>query len=357
MNILTCVMAAVSLVAALDYIIGGKFGLGKEFERGINFMGTMTLSMTGMLILAPCISACLESVITKFPTFFDPSVIPAIILANDMGGAPLAASLCADPIVGNYNANVVSTMMGTTISFTIPFALGVVPKNKHSDMLFGILCGIVTIPVGCIVGGFMCGVPLSAMLINLIPLVIASIVVALGIIKAPRLSVKIFSVIGIAIRVVIIAGLAAGIFEFLMGIKLIPYSDSIENATMVVLNACCVMTGAFPLISFISRMLRKPLTNLGEKIGINSTSAIGFVSSLASNAITFDIMKDMDRKGVIMNSAFAVSAAFTFAGHLAFTMAFNADYVYAMIVSKLASGISALVLSHFLGRAYLSKSV
>ncbi len=346
-------MAVFSLIAAFDYIIGGKFGLGKEFERGINFMGTMTLSMTGMLIIAPCISELLNNAISRFPSFLDPSVLPAIILANDMGGAPLATNLCTNAEIGGYNAYVVSAMMGVTVSFTIPFALGVVKKEQHPDMLYGILCGIVTIPIGCIVGGFICGISLVPMLINLVPIVIASVIVGIGIIKVPSFSVKIFSGIGVIIRVIIIAGLAAGIFEFLLGIKLIPYSDSIESATMVVLNACCVMTGAFPLINLVSRILRKSLTKIGGKLGINSTSAVGFVSSLASNAITFDIMKDMDRKGVIMNSAFSVSAAFTFAGHLAFTMAFDESYVPAMIVGKLIAGITSLFVANFMSNRLL----
>ena len=52
--------------------------------------------------------------------------------------------------------------------------------------------------------------------------------------------------------------------------------------------------------------------------------------------------------GVMLNSAFAVSAAFTFAGHLAFTMAFDASYLLPMIVGKLAAGFLALALAFLL---------
>ena len=53
----------------------------------------------------------------------------------------------------------------------------------------------------------------------------------------------------------------------------------------------------------------------------------------------------MDRRGIVLNSAFAISAAFTFAGHLAFTMAFDAEYVFPMIVGKLIAGVTALLLA------------
>ena len=69
------------------------------------------------------------------------------------------------------------------------------------------------------------------------------------------------------------------------------------------------------------------------------------MGSLATNVTTFGMMRDMDDKGVVLNSAFAVSAAFTFAGHLAFTMSFNSEYVLPMIVGKLVAGVFAVVIA------------
>ena len=60
---------------------------------------------------------------------------------------------------------------------------------------------------------------------------------------------------------------------------------------------------------------------------------------------TFEMMKDMDEKGVVINSAFAVSGAFTFAGHLAFTLAFDPAYIMPMIVGKIVAGFTAILLS------------
>ena len=45
--------------------------------------------------------------------------------------------------------------------------------------------------------------------------------------------------------------------------------------------------------------------------------------------------------------AFAVSGAFVFAGHLAYTMSFNADYLIPVIIGKLVAGISAVILANF----------
>ena len=48
---------------------------------------------------------------------------------------------------------------------------------------------------------------------------------------------------------------------------------------------------------------------------------------------------------IVLNSAFAVSAAFTLGAHLALTMAFEPKYVAPMIVAKLVSGVCSVLLA------------
>jgi ethanolamine transporter EutH len=50
-------MLVFAAAGALDYLTGNRFGIGKEFERGVLMMGTMILSMVGMVVLAPLIAA------------------------------------------------------------------------------------------------------------------------------------------------------------------------------------------------------------------------------------------------------------------------------------------------------------
>ena len=159
MSILTIVILCFSLLGAFDKLIGNKLGLGKEFERGFELFAPMVFSMVGMLILAPALGVWLSPVFEWFYNAFniDPSIIPASLFANDMGGTSVSLEIMKNVEVGNFNAYVVSSMMGCVISFTIPFSLSIVKKEQHKDMLFGFLCGIVTIPVGCIVSGFICG--------------------------------------------------------------------------------------------------------------------------------------------------------------------------------------------------------
>ena len=87
---------------------------------------------------------------------------------------------------------------------------------------------------------------------------------------------------------------------------------------------------------------------MGGKLRINETSAMGFISTIATSMATFEMMDDMDNRGVMLNSAFAISAGFTFAGHLAFTFALCPDTAGPMMVGKLVSGVAAVVFAMLL---------
>ncbi len=356
-QVISWIMAIFSIVGAIDCIIGNRLGLGKEFERGMMLLGTMALSMVGMIIISPLIAELLRPALIKIAEVlpFDPSIVPASLFANDMGGAPLSEELALNADIGYFNGMVVSSMMGCTISFTIPVALGIVKKEQHKEVLLGLLCGIVTIPVGCFFGGLVMGISIIPLLLDLLPLVLFSGIIAFGLMKFPDICVKIFSVFGVIIKILITVGLVLGVFMFLTKLPLDKYIkvDTYMDGIGVVANASAVMTGAFPLVYLISKLLKKPLCALGRKMKINETSATGLISTLATSMTTFDMIQHMDKKGVVLNSAFAVSAAFTFAGHLAYTLAFRAECLPAVIVSKLIAGVLSLVVAMIIyGRIY-----
>lgn len=350
MKYLTIVVLIFSVLGALDKILGNRLGIGYEFEKAFNLLGAMALSMIGMIVISPFLAEIMMPISEFMENIFhiDSSIIPASLFANDMGGAPLSVEMTKNPEIGFYNALVVSSMMGCTISFTIPFALGVVKKAQHQELMSGLLCGIVTIPIGCFVSGILCKISYVPLIINLIPLIIFSGIITLGLIYVPDLSVKIFKIFGIIIMAIITIGLSLGIIRFLTGYELINGLATIEEGAAICLNAAVVLSGSFPFIYILSKLLSRPLNIIGNKIGVNETSVIGVVSTLASSATAFGMMDKMDKKGIVINSAFAVSGAFVFGSHLAFTLAFESNYVFAVITGKLISGISAIILANII---------
>ena len=350
MSVITVVVLIFSILGALDFLFGNKFGVGKEFERAFLIFAPMALSMLGMIVIAPAFGVWLSPVFEGFYRLFhiDPSIIPASIFANDMGGMTLAQSVAKSEGMGAYNAFVVSSMMGCVISFTIPFSIGLVKKHQHKELFFGILCGIITIPFGSFVAGLMCGLSPVAVLLNLLPLVVLSLIIGAALLFAPAVCIKCFSVFGMFMKTLGLLGLVFAVFTFLTKVQISPYFDSLESAAFVCVNACVTLSGMLPLMYIVSALLRKPLGAFSAKMGINNISALMLLGTLVSNAPTFGVMGKMDKKGVVLNSALAVSASFVFGSHLAFTMAFDGAYVTPMIVGKLISGVCAVALAFFL---------
>ena len=85
-------------------------------------------------------------------------------------------------------------------------------------------------------------------------------------------------------------------------------------------------------------------------MGIGDIAAAGLIATLANSIATFGMVKDMDGRGKVVNIAFAVSAAFVFGDHMGFTAGFAPEMLPAMIVGKLAGGISAVAVALFLTR-------
>ena len=106
-----------------------------------------------------------------------------------------------------------------------------------------------------------------------------------------------------------------------------------------------VLSGAFVLMHLVSKVLAKPLVALGRRLGVNETAAMGLLSTLVTNATTLEMVNRMDKKGIILNSAFLVSAAFAIGSHVAFTMAYDTAYIFPMMIGKLTAGLSSLVVA------------
>jgi len=352
MEYLILIFAVFAVLGVIDCILGNRFGLGAEFEKGIQLAGTLTLAMLGMLCLVPVIADVISPVILPLAEalHLDPSIFSAMLIANDMGGAPLSAGLAADERMGLYNGLVTGSMMGVTVSFTIPTALKMIPKQHHPDAMLGILCGVCTIPVGCIAGGFAAGLPVIPMLFNCVPIILFAAVIAFGLVKAPDLSVKILTVFGKAIYALIMVGMGLGLFEFLTGIVILPGLAPAADSFEMLFNLAFLLSGVFPFIKVLSMLLKKPLTALSRVIGINDIAALGLLTTVASSTPTFGLVEQMDRKGIVLNMAFAVSAAFVLGDHLAFTVMFDASFAPAMIIGKFTAGLAALVVASLASR-------
>ena len=216
-EVLIFIMAAFAVLGAVDRIFGNRIGIGKEFEEGILAMGSLAIAMVGVITLAPVLAKLLRPVVVPVYRFLGahPAMFAGTILACDMGGAALAQELTTDPQAALLGGVLGGSMLGATIVFTIPVAMGILPEQDRPYLAKGILAGIVTVPVGVFAGGLVAGFPVGMVLRNVLPVVLIGGVIAFGLWKAEKWMVKGFGWFGKGVVALITAGLAAAIVKAL----------------------------------------------------------------------------------------------------------------------------------------------
>ena len=344
-KVILWLMAVFMVLGALDRIFGSRFGLGKQFEEGILAIGALALSMLGILALAPVLAKLLKPILVPVYGFLgaDPAMFAGTILANDMGGAPLAYELAQTQEAAQFGGLIIGSMLGATVVFIIPVALGIIREEDRPALAKGVLAGVVTIPVGAFLGGLTAGFSVGMLLRNLVPIVLFAALIALGLWRFEKAMIRGFLGFGKGVLAVITVGLAAAVFSELTGVTLIPGMAPLSEGIEVVAQIGFVLAGAFPLVYGITKVFRKPLLKLGGLLGMNDIAAAGMVASLANVIPMFGMMKDMDRRGKVVNVAFAVSAAFVFGDHLGFTAGFDSSMLVPVIVAKLTGGVAAVL--------------
>lgn len=343
-EVLIDMMAVFALLGGLDRILGGRFGLGSRFEEGILSMGSLALAMVGIVSLAPVLAGILKPIVVPVYRLLgaDPAMFAGTVLACDMGGGPLARQLTADPQAADLGGVITGSMLGATVVFTIPVAMGILEERDRPAMAKGILCGMVAIPFGILAGGLAAGYAFSMVIRNLVPIVLMALLIALGLWRAEKAMVAAFTAFGKILVAVVTVGLSGAIIQALTGFAVIPGLAPISEGFETVGTIAIVLAGAFPLVYMLTRVLNKPLMALGKLLGINEPASAGLIASLANSIATFGMVKDMDDRGKVVNIAFAVPAAFVFGDHLGFTAGFAPELLPAMIVGKLAGGVVAV---------------
>ena len=351
-EVLIDMMAVFALLGGLDRILGGRFGLGSRFEEGILSMGSLALAMVGIVSLAPVLAGILKPIVVPVYRLLgaDPAMFAGTVLACDMGGGPLARQLTADPQAADLGGVITGSMLGATVVFTIPVAMGILEEEDRPAMAKGILCGMVAIPFGILAGGLTAGYAFSMVLRNLVPIVLMALLIALGLWRAEKAMVAAFTAFGKIVVAVVTVGLSGAIIQALTGFAVIPGLAPISEGFETVGTIAIVLAGAFPLVYVLTRVLNKPLMALGKLLGINEPASAGLIASLANSIATFGMVKDMDDRGKVVNIAFAVPAAFVFGDHLGFTAGFAPELLPAMIVGKLVGGVFAVGIALLLTR-------
>jgi len=345
------IMAVGILIGGIDRILGNKWGLGEKFEEGFNAMGPLALGMVGIVTLAPVISKVLGPVIISIFNVIgaDPAMFAAI-LANDMGGYPLAMELAVNEEAGLLSGLIVASMLGCTLVFSIPVGLGIIEYEDRPFFAKGLLAGLTTIPIGGLVGGLLAGFDFKLIIVNLIPVLILSVLLALGLAFIPTKLIKGALIFGKFILIVITVGLAAAAFESLTGVVIIPGMAPIMEGIEIVGLIGIILLGTFPVLHLLIKVLEKPLNKIGEKMGMNGVGAAGIVITLANSIPVYTMMKDMDPRSKVINTAWLVPATAALGDHLGFTAGVRPDMITPVVIGKIVAGVLAIGVAYYFSK-------
>lgn len=339
-TIIMWIMAAGAAIGGLDRICGNRLGLGKRFEEGFMLLGATALSMAGIICLTPLVSGFLKTAVVPLWNLsgLDPGILGGI-LAIDMGGYQLSMELAELPAVGKYAGIVVGATFGCTITFTIPVGMGMISGQERPLFARGMLIGLGMMPVSLFIGGLFCGLHFMEVLLQSLPIFILSLLLMAGIRCFPDKMIKGFGYFAALIRFLTTIGLIAGAVEYMTGLPLLKGLAPIEDAMAVVSSIGIVMLGSLPVAEILQRLLEKPLNWIGRKTGMNGNSAAGLLIGIVSPVPVIAMMKEMDTRGKVVNTAFLVCGASALAAHMGFTFGVEAELAAPLLVSKLAGGV------------------
>jgi ethanolamine transporter len=381
--VIVLIIMACALAGALASSFKPESGLGKEFVVGIDTIGPIFLPVAGIMAAAPYITAFVTSVFS--PAFnvvgADPSMAATTFIAVDMGGYQLAEAL-AQTKESWIMAMITGYLGGATIVYLIPVALKIIQKQDRKYLALGVMCGFLAIPVGVLVASVIIAVTnpmiretiaagsgeatyqlalgFSTIALNLIPLIVICVALALGLKFKPDAMIKGFSVFGRVLESVLKIVFVLVVIEYFtelpsailgswFGFEPIIADEADLFRALEVAGAIGIMLcGAFPMLYLIKRYLAKPLAAFGKVVGLSSDAMAGLLAITANVLALLGNLKDLKARDKVFCVAFAVCAQSLFGDHLSFTANFQPSLIVAVMLGKLVSGICAIIFVRYL---------
>ncbi len=374
--IMTC-----AIIGCFAYIKDEESGLGKEFIEGIYSIGPIFVPTAGILASLPYLSKFVT--IVCGPMFdalgADPAIAANAIISVDMGGYQLADVL-AQTRESWIMAMVVGYMSGATVVFSIPIGLTMLARKDHKYMALGMLAGLLSIPVGVFItcsmlsvsdlavrgivsanaeSAYVLALTFKTIFLNLLPLTIFCMSLAVGLKVIPNAMIRGFLVFGRTMSVTLLLVLTFSIVEYFTGVftkvfgawgfnPIIADAQDQFRALEIAGYVGTMLCGAFPMVYLIKKYMSGPMDKIGHLIGLESLGAAGILAASANIIAMFHLIGDMRSKDKVLCVAFSVCAAFTFGGHLAFTANFQPNMIFPVITGKLLGGATGFGLAYLL---------
>ena len=352
MSILVCFLIA----GGIDRLFGSRIGIGAEFERGFYLMGTTTLSIVGLIVLAPRLASALTAVAA--PVFHaigaDPAMFPGMFTSTEVS-LPLTLAMTENIQIAKFSGIIVGSCMGGVISFTIPLACGLIKKEDYRYFSAGILTGFIFDPAACFIGGLVMGLPAGVIMVQLIPVIILAVALALLMFFIPEPTMKAFRIFSKCLMALVTFGLFCGAVEAMTGFVIIPGLNPVSEGFKTVGTIALSVASVLCFLFVVRKVFAKPLAVLAEKIGINELSIMNIIMSATTIVPGYSTYDQMNGKGKLLFAALTAAATPALGVHLGVTSAMAPEMILPMLVCRACGGVFAVITSMLFARRLFRK--
>lgn len=293
---------------AIATVVKEDSGLAQSFHDGIRAMASLFLPVVGLMVSVPYLVIGVENI---FGDIFrsigaDPAIAAAVIIPPDCGGYALFLALARSPEVVVI-AVMVAITTASTIAFNIPIGLSILKKEDHSYLALGAMSGFLSIPFAVLItctiliitkpairttftttgaAEYILQLDFLTVFLNLLPIVIFCVLLALGLKFFPKAMVKGFIIFGKVLLSILTLIAAASIIEYYTGIfsrifggwgfdPMLGDEEESFRAIELLGTIAMMLSGAFPMVYLIRKFCGKGLAKLGALVGLDEVGERG----------------------------------------------------------------------------------
>lgn len=375
-TIVTWIMMICCVIGGVSYIIDENSELGSAFYNGLEIMASMFIPICGLMAAVPYVSAFTINVIGPVFSLIgaDPVVASAFVFPPDCGSFALATQIGSTP---DLYPLIIATgfMCASTIAFNVPIGLTAIDEKDHKYLALGTVSGFLSVPFGvfvtCVIvmlthpaiaTVFESGAPTDwvtnltfvQIIINLIPLAILCVLLAIALRRAPEGTIKGFRIFGkclngalTAVVVVVIVEHYTGFFSTVFGgwgfDPILADADNQTRAIEILGTIAMMLTGALPMVTLIKKYLSAPLEKLGRHAGLTADGSVGLVACLPNGLALFPFVSKMTPEDKVIVFAFLPCAGYCLGDFLAFDVNFQPNLLIPIMVGQIVGGIIGIL--------------
>ena len=205
MNFPIAILLFCTMCGLVDKIIGGRFGLAEEFDRGMTMMGSLSLTMAGIYCFAVMLGRALAAILQIAVAAVWPHHSGQQCARGGHGRLLDRRYPLHRPGAENFLRRAAGIDPGLHHLLLAAYRFGKrAVRGFTKTLMTGTAYGIIATPAALIVGGLMAGIGLSDFFTHLLPVVVICAVLGLCIFYGGERAVGVFQKVGKGINILAI---------------------------------------------------------------------------------------------------------------------------------------------------------